>query len=200
MTRGRLLAAGAVLALAGCTALPTRPLAPEASLLAAQAAREQALAAQADWTLRGRLGVSDGQDGGSGSLEWRQRGEAFRFQLHAPVTGKTWVLAGGPGHVVLEGLRATPVEGSDAAALLQRELGWQVPVAELAAWVRGARAAGAARIRFNPDGLPAEIEQGGWTVSFPAWDASLQPPLPTRVFARRGDYRVRLAIHEWTLP
>jgi outer membrane lipoprotein LolB len=200
MTRRWLLAAGAALALVGCTTLPIRQRAPDASLLAAQVAREQALAAQADWTLRGRLGVSDGRDGGSGSLEWRQRGEAFRFQLHAPVTGKTWVLAGAPGHVVLEGLRAAPVEGPDAAALLQRELGWRVPVAELGAWVRGARAAGEARIRFNADGLPAEIEQAGWTVSFPAWDASQKPPLPTKVFARRGDYRVRLAIHEWTLP
>ncbi|HEX7769085.1 MAG TPA: lipoprotein insertase outer membrane protein LolB, partial [Dokdonella sp.] len=160
--------------------------------------REQALSAVAGWRLRGRLGVSDGRDGGSGTLEWTQRGDAFRFSVHAPVTGKTWVLSGTPSHAVLSGLRAQAIEGDDARALLERELGWQVPLASLVPWVRGMRAPGQARIEFRPDGLPAAIVQDGWRVEFLDYDSDRDPPLPLRLHASKGERKVRLAIREWS--
>jgi outer membrane lipoprotein LolB len=195
-TAPRLLAGAFALAalLAGCAAPRVKP---DAALLERQSARERLLAAQPDWQLTGRLGVSNGHDGGSGSLEWRQNGAAFRFAVHAPVTGKTWVLAGDDHHAVLEGLREAPIEDGDAAELLLRELGWHVPVAGLTEWVRGARTAGEARIEFRGDGLPAMIEQDGWTIEYPDYDTAHSPPLPSKIFARRGDYRVRLSVSRW---
>jgi outer membrane lipoprotein LolB len=182
------------LVLAACAAPRVKP---DSELLARQSERERVLASQPNWQLVGRLGVSNAKDAGSGSLQWRQDGNAFRFSMHAPVTGKTWVLAGDAHHVVLEGLRDQPVEGTDAAALLERELGWHVPVAELTEWVRAARASGDAQIEFRSDGLPAVIEQGGWKIEYPDYDETHQPPLPRKVFASRGDYRVRLSVSQW---
>lgn len=183
------------LALAACATAPR--VKTDDAMLARQAERERVLAAQPKWQLAGRLGVSNAKDAGSGSLEWKQDGDAFRFSVHAPVTGKTWVLAGDAHRVVLEGLREAPVEGDDAAALLDRELGWHVPVAQLTDWVRAARAKGDAKIEFRDDGLPAVIQQDGWKIEYPDYDASRQPPLPRKVFASRGDYRVRLSVSEW---
>lgn len=191
--------AALALVLAACAAPRVKPLAADAALLAGQLARERALAARADWQLLGRLGISDGQDSGSGTLDWTQQGPRFRFSVHAPVTGKTWVLVGDAAHARLEGLREHAVEGNDAAALLQRELGWQVPLAELVDWVRGMRAPGPARIEFRSDGLPASLQQAGWTVEYPAYDESRDPPLPSKVFASKGHFKVRLAIRQWTL-
>lgn len=195
----RLLFAAGVLLLAACAGPRVRPgVAPDAQQLRRQAVREQALSAVPAWSLRGRLGVSDGRDGGSGTLAWTQRGDAFRFSVHAPVTGKTWTLSGTPSHAVLTGLRAQAIEGDDARALLERELGWQVPVAGLVDWVRGMRAPGVAGIEFRPDGLPAAIIQDGWRVEFLDYDSS-EPPLPRRVFASSGERKVRLAIREWSI-
>ena len=160
----RAAAVAAALLLGACAGQPRKPPPPDASALAQQAARESMLVARHDWTLRGRLGVVDGRDSGSGSLEWNQNGAAFRFSVHAPVTGKTWVLSGDAQHARLEGLREQPLEDADAAALLQRELGWRVPITELIDWVRGLRARGEAHMTFRADGLPAEIDQAGWKV------------------------------------
>lgn len=182
------------LLLAGCAAPRVKP---DADLLARQAQRERLIAAQPSWQLEGRLGVSDGRDGGSGSLQWRQDGDRYRFSVHAPVTGKTWVLSGDAAHAKLEGLRPQPVGGDDAQTLLERELGWHVPVADLTSWVRGSRAKSEARIEFRNDGLPAVIEQDGWKVEYLDYDTARQPPLPSRIFASRGDYRVRLAVKHW---
>lgn len=196
----RCAAVGAtLLALAGCAGPRVKPLPADAARLAQQAVRESALAARNIWTVRGRLGVSDGHDSGSGSLEWTEEGAAYRFSLHAPVTGKTWVLTGNADHATLSGLRDQPVQGPDAAQLLERELGWHVPVARLSWWARGMRAPGAARITFGSDGLPATIEQAGWKIDYLDYDHRSSPPLPSKVFASSGNYKVRLAVHAWTM-
>lgn len=194
---GRVLVAALVVMLAACAA---PRLKPDAARLAVQGEREGVLAERDQWTIEGRLGVSDGRDGGSGSLRWVQDGADFRLTVHAPVTGKTWVLHGDDRHAVLEGLRAEAVESPDAAALLARELGWQVPVAQLGYWIRGMRAPGPATLVFREDGLPAQIDQAGWTVEYRDYDETVDPPLPQRIFARNGERDVRVSIRTWTLP
>ena len=73
----------------------------------------------------------------------------------------------------------------------------RVPVAQLVYWARGARAKGDAQVRFRADGLPAEIDQDGWKVEYVDYGPG-EPPLPSKVFASKGDYKVRLSIREWT--
>jgi outer membrane lipoprotein LolB len=63
--------------------------------------------------------------------------------------------------------------------------------------VRGARAGGEAKVEFREDGLPATIVQDGWKIEYPDYDTARTPPLPRKVFASRGEYRVRLAVSEW---
>ena len=62
----RILALALPLLLAACA--PAVRIKGDASLFAAQQAREQALAHADHWVLQGRLGVSNGKDGGSGSF------------------------------------------------------------------------------------------------------------------------------------
>ncbi len=201
MTIGRVVGATAfaisVLVLTACA--PQR-LRPDAAGLDAQDRREALLAPMSDWQLVGRLGVSDGRDSGSGSLTWSQQGDAYQFELHAPVTGKTWLLTGDASRAELQGLRETTVVGDDAASLLRRELGWRVPVAELAWWARGMRAPGKAELSLRADGLPARIVQAGWQVDFLDYDETQRPPLPRKLFAENGNYKVRLAIQRWQQP
>lgn len=169
-------------------------------LMAAQEQREQKLSAMADWSLKGRLALSGPGDSGSGSLDWQQNGVDYRFTMHAPVTGKTWTLIGNGQSAELTGLQSQPVRAQDATTLLERELGWKVPVIELSYWVRGQRAPGPADITFRSDGLPAEFRQQGWLIEYREYDETREPALPRRIFASNGEYKVRLAIQRWDLP
>lgn len=201
LARARWLLLGAALvAMAGCA--PVR-IKGDSDMLAAQAQREDLLAGQDHWTLRAHLGVTNGHDGGSGTLTWERDGDHFTFTVRAPITGRSFRLSGGPDGAVLEGLDQGPVRGADAQALLGRVLGWRIPVAPLHDWVRGMRAhAGAApaKLRFGDDGLPSLLEQDGWTVEYRDWYSDRHPALPRKVYATHGDYRVRLSIRSWTVP
>ena len=154
------------------------------------------------WCLRARLGVSDGQHGGSGSLIWTQRGErsdimfrgpvfsSLHFHLHVDTAG-AW----------LSGLSGGTMHASNARALMRRALGWVLPLHDLQAWVFGLSAPkGRAVLHVGADGLPSQLQQHGWTIRYRAWNRVINPPLPQRIFVDKPPYKVRLSVQSWQFP
>jgi len=208
------MAAALAALLAACAAPPARPdLTPAQKAAAedAQTVREQALRADGEWSLAGRIAVSNQGKGGSGRIEWHQDGARYLVSLSAPVTRQSWRLSGDRDHALLEGLDGGPRSGSDARLLLLQATGWDIPVAALAEWVRGARAQalGPARLEYGAGGLPWRIEQGGWRIEYvwPEPDPGAEPlagaatpALPSRLEATRGEATVKLIVDEWNAP
>lgn len=198
------VAAIAAWALSACVSQPVRAPAPADP---AQAQREEAQRrVLEDWSLSGRVAVSNGrQGGGSGRIDWKQRGDRYEISLAAPVTRQSWRLAGDARHARLEGVEGGPREGDDAEALLRGATGWDIPVRALVDWVRGVPAPesdfGAAGVAAGADNLPASIEQAGWRIDYRDWYAAGagQPALPKRMDAQRGEARVRLVLDDWLL-
>lgn len=195
-------ALAAALLLGGCVSAPVRaPVAVDPAAAAEADARRAALQA---WALAGRVAVSGGRQGGSGRLDWTQRGDRYDLVLSAPVTRQGWRLVGDAGLARLEGVEGGPREGPDAGALLRQATGWDIPVRALVDWVRGVPAPesvhGPARVVHASGDLPARLEQAGWAIEYRDWfeaDAGL-PALPRRIEATRGDARVRLVVDGWT--
>jgi outer membrane lipoprotein LolB len=184
--------------LAACAPVTTKQNAATPAALASQAAREADLAAQTHWTLVAQFGVSNGRDGGSGELEWRQDGASYAFSVRAP-NGRVVRLNGDAGHAVLEGVDDKPLVDSDAERLLRERVGWDVPLVALRDWVRGVRAPGApSELTFGAADLPATMQQDGWQIEYRDWFTDRSPPLPKRVFATSGKNRVKLAIESWS--
>ena len=183
--------------LAGCARAPLRG--PDAELLAAQSGRESALAQIEHWRLTGRLAVSGQGEGGSGRIDWEQRGEAYTIELSAPVSRQSWRLSGDASGARLEGHGQGPIEDRDPEALLHRAAGWSMPLEQLRAWVRGARTRGQADIAFGAEGLPALLQQADWRIEYRNWGEVDGLPLPLRVFAESGERRVRLVVDRWEL-
>lgn len=195
----RILAAALPLLLAACVPTPAVRVKGDAALLMEQESRERALGGADHWVLQGKLGVSDGKDGGSGTLRWTQDGDRYEFTVRSPVVGKSFRLSGGPEGALLEGLDGGPLHGPDAESLMLRALGWDVPLRDLRAWVLGLRAdGGPAELSFGADRLPSLLQQDGWNVDYREWDAARQPPVPKKVFAEKPPYRVRLSVDSWT--
>ena len=157
-----------------------------------------------EWAMTGRVAVSNGKDGGSGRLEWSQSNGKARIGLSAPVTRQGWVLELDADGATLQGVPDGPVHGADAAALLRDRTGWDIPVAGLGCWVRGAWASettfGEPKVGYDADGSVQRIEQGGWVIDYADWrlDPASGVELPARVTASRGESRVRLVVDRWS--
>jgi outer membrane lipoprotein LolB len=190
--------ATAAAAIAGCA--PGARLSREAGQVPPTTDRAARLGELPRWSLAGRIAVSDGRDGGSGRLEWTQDGRHFDIAVRAPVAGGSWRLSGDGSLAQLDGVGPEPLRDVDAAALLARELGWHLPMAQVADWVRALPADAAdARIDDGPDGLPATLREAGWTVEYRAWTEADGLPMPRRLVARRPPFEVRIAIERWSL-
>lgn len=194
------------LLLASCATQSARPVPPAdaGSIDLArqkQFERESVLRKQADWSLAGRVAISNGGKGGSGRIDWQQQGDAYTVSLSAPVTRQSWRLSGGSRGARLEGVEGGPREGADAGQLLRETTGWEIPVVALGDWVRGVSAQGLpqAAMRFDAAGRLIHMEQGGWAIDY-RWPetASTTPALPQRVDAVKGEAKVKLIVDEWT--
>ncbi|HIE5928304.1 TPA: lipoprotein insertase outer membrane protein LolB, partial [Stenotrophomonas maltophilia] len=176
-----LLLATAALALTACTSVGTQktpaPAVVEvvsAEAAQAEAARVAALQAQPDWTFQGRVAVSKGKDGGSGRIDWKQEGRRYVVELSAPVTRQSWKLTGDTHSEAgrLEGLAGGPRDGEDAQQLLLEATGWDIPVNQLPAWIRGlvaGDAAGPEKVERDGEGRPRRMQQMGWQVQYLDW-------------------------------
>ncbi len=189
-----------VIGLSACAPLPVRP--GTALQRAAQVRRAQVLDKIQSWSLSGRIGISNGHQGGSGGFTWVNHPGGFRFVMRAPITGRSFSLDVVRGKMAcLLGLHPQPVCGPDAEALLNDTLGWRVPIAELRAWVMGLAAVGSpAKLGFTPNGRLASLHQDGWQVGYSDWDANTQAvPMPRRIVASKLPFSIRVYVEQWHL-
>lgn len=196
----RPIAIAAALLFSACTTQPVRqPLpaivgTPEAH----QAARAAKLAASPDWSMSGRIAVSNGQQGGSGRIEWKQEGARYAATLSAPVTRQGWRVDGGPDGATIEGMAGGPRTGPDAAALVFEATHWRVPVDALGDWLLGLPRSGDS-VHFGGDGRVDRIDGEGWVVAYSDWRSAGGVELPGRIEAVQDAAKVRLVVDDWTL-
>lgn len=193
----------ATLLLSACASQPVRTPVPVDPQQARDAAAHRA--ALVDWQLAGRVAISGARQGGSGRIDWTQRGDRYDITLSAPVTRQGWRLSGDTASARLEGIEGGPRESTDVEDLLRAATGWEIPVRALVDWTRGVAAPeagyGPAQVSHGAGELPALIVQAGWRIQYRDWYEAGpgQPALPRRIEATREDARVRLVVDGWTV-
>jgi outer membrane lipoprotein LolB len=175
--------------------------------------------AEGGFVSRGKLGVVAGEESFSARYLWQQDGAAFVIDLWGPLGQGRVQLAGDGTLLELREGDGTVVDRGPPAAVMQRHLGWSLPLSVLPQWVRGNPAPGrrVSGREFDDAGRLAAFRQLGWTVeleryrpvtepasaSAPAADGAagqaVTVSLPHRITARQGDYRVRLAVSTWQI-
>ena len=98
-----------------------------------------------------------------------------------------------------------PQTAKTAEELIRKNTGWNIPVTQLAFWVRGLPDPNTKVIHFTPNaqGLIGELEQLGWKVSYGDYLNASTPttsiPMPGRIIAEYKDVRLTLVVREWSL-
>lgn len=192
-----------VLALCACEAIPTQP--PQTiDTEQSWRARQQALSALSAWGLSGRIAIQTPTEGWHASMTWEQQGEAYAIQLSSPLGQGALQLNGDPSHVILR-----TSEGEDSAqdpeALLERQLGWRLPVSGLRYWVLGLPDPNMPLELKELDGLGrlTRIRQSGWDIEFRRYAEGGRADLPDKLFlnnlSAEPHLEVRIAVERWEL-
>jgi len=196
-----------------------RPLAPLALavLLAACAAAPKVETGQAEreplyqqrlarlesadaWAIEGRLAVSDEQDGGSGSFQWRRDASGSRMDFHGALGRGAWRLQADAQGAELAFADGTTFHGASIETLVHEQVGWPVPVETLGWWVRGLAAPGEVQQRtLDAEGRLSALWQDGWDIEYSRYGDVGDVAMPFRMTARQADRTVKIVVRKWRL-
>ena len=187
------------LLLQSCATAPGEP-GNEAGRLQRYEARADELSSRTDWSLKGRLAVSNAEDGGSGNLHWQEDSRRTRMSFHGALGRGAWRLEVNDQGAELELADGTRYRADEVQSLVREQIGWEVPIAALAWWVRGLEApADVESRRLGDDGTLEYLDQLGWQIEFSHYRNVGSTSLPLRLTARQADRTVKLVVRNWSL-
>lgn len=186
--------------LAGCAGMAPKHYGPPD--MAAWRQRLARLSAVDDWRLDGRVAVSNGRQGGSGSLRWTEHAPYLEMRFSGPFGIGGFRLYGTPDNLVIETGKGKTYYTSDPGRTLAERLGWPVPIASMRYWVLGIPdpEGGVTDKRIDQHGLPRHMAQYGWSIDYAHYTNAGGYRLPARLEARRGPVHIKLVINDWKVP
>lgn len=189
----------AAVVFSGCAPVRTRTVENPAFAQAYQLRFAQ-LRALDHWALDGRLAISDGQEGGSGSLSWLNEEDMTHMSFRGALGKGAWQLQTEAAGARLQMANGAVHYAPSVAELVLKEVGWKVPVEALTWWIKGLAQPGDWETRvLDENGRLKRLRQFGWDVDFANYAESNGYWLPARLSARHGEYSVKMAVRKWRL-
>lgn len=152
-----------------------------------------------DFSLSGRISVTDGKENASGLIDWTHRSKHDQLAFSSPLGQLLARLEAGPEGAVLRTAKGETYQAASAEALLPQLFGIELPLARLPGWLQAAPASDASIRERDPQGRPTVVIDQGWRIEYPAYQHEGPDALPGTLRFSRGDTQLRLAIDHWTL-
>lgn len=150
-----------------------------------------------EFELAGRIAVTYRDEATTGNIAWRHGARSDELLLTSPLGQGMARIARAGDVVTLTTHDGREMRAADAESLTEQALGFRLPLAGLAAWVRGRAASKPApepsRERRDAAGRLAELEQSGWKIRY----LEYADALPSRLTLTYPGVELRLAISEW---
>jgi len=173
---------------------------PASSLVMTAAERQQRLMDLQNWTLSGAISLTQNKKTILSHLVWQQRGLAYQQLLSGPMNLGGVRIIGRPGTVQLWRSAQQVVSASDPESLMQRELGWHLPISNLYYWVRGLAVPHIpAIIERDQTNRTVLLKQQGWIIRYPQYRQFVGLDLPTEILLQGQELQAKMVIKHWRI-
>ena len=183
--------------LTGCGAPPERI--PSERETATWRAHSRALSRFQTWTMVGTLIVRAAGRASRVTVRWRQAYSSYRLRFTGLLGAGILELEGAETTVEARFADGRRMQAESAEALLERELGWSVPLHGLRYWIVGAPSPGEAAtiIELDGEGRLARLKQSGWTVIYEKYGDLDDLSLPERIRFSSEAVGATVVIRRW---
>jgi outer membrane lipoprotein LolB len=194
------LAALLPLLLCGCATAPKLSGAGVANIATEWSARRAALLSLKQFEFNSRIAIANGEEGSSGSFDWQQSGTHTSAQLAGPL-GIGGVQIDADGDVLLvTASNGISLQGNAARLVMQRALGFELPLVSFGYWLRGCDdPATAAERTLDGEQRLAVLSQDGWQINYESYQQVGVYALPQRLNMSRDQLRLKFNIQSWSL-
>ena len=162
----------------------------------------QTIAKLSRWRAEGRIAVSYQGEGGNANFIWEQYGDNYTLKLIAPFGAGTSELKGSRSRVLFKDEEGHTHVGKTPEALMEKVMGWHVPISGLQYWARGIPTPQTAfgKLEITKDqGTLLKLQQNGWEIDYDRYINDNAPPLPSKIRLASRDVSVKLIIKHWKL-
>ncbi|MBF7730598.1 lipoprotein insertase outer membrane protein LolB [Pseudomonas sp. N040] len=193
-----LLLASTFLLLGGCAGLTSQESIRGQGDPAAWEAHKQQVQHIDGWQINGKIGIRAPRDSGSATLFWLQRQDYFDIRLAGPLAVGSARLSGRSNDVVLDLSAEGRFHSNSAEDLLEKGLGWRLPVSQLFWWVRGLPGPDSqSEVTLDRDSRLNQLQQDGWQIQYLSYIEQDGYTLPERIKLKGHDLQVTLVIKDW---
>jgi len=147
-----------------------------------------------EFELSGRIAVRFRDESSTGNFAWRHGAADDEVLITTPMGQGVARIVRSGDEVTLTDAKGEEHRAADAESLTEQVLGFRLPLAGLADWVRGRTGPGA-KARKDGNGRLAELEQSGWKIEYLDWQEDGR--LPTRMRLQYPGLELRIAISQW---
>ncbi len=163
--------------------------------------RNQNLSNLQDFEAKGKIGFTDGKQGGHARLIWQQHPQSYQIRLYGPLGSGAVQIEGKGNQVWLTKTDGKVIIASTPEALVRQELGWIIPVSGLRYWLRGLAAPGAApdKILLDDSNRFWQIDQQGWNIQYQAYKSVDGHDVPYKLLLKNGAIRLKFVFDRWRL-
>lgn len=192
---------GLVLALGlqGCAQTPINTRQPTQK---ANAAHLLKIAQIQHYTLNGRIGLQTTGQGFSGRLKWQHTRNNDDISLFSPFGGQVAQISKTDLAVTLTDDKGRSVSATNIQTLMNKQLGWHIPVDALEDWALGrptAKSSSAIASQWDAQGRLQSFEQDGWAVKYKSYMQTNGYDLPSKLTLRKEDLYLKLLIETWDI-
>jgi outer membrane lipoprotein LolB len=158
---------------------------------------QQQLATLHHWQLEGKIAVRHANTSDSAAVRWQQNDEHFDIFLSGPLGAGATRLTGTPRQLSIQNSREEKTSTADPEQLIEKHLGWTLPLEKLPLWIIGY--SDNSKAVFNSDHTLASFEQNGWQVDYIRYQTVNQWLLPEKIILKHEDMQVTIFIKRWEL-
>ncbi|HSW94218.1 MAG TPA: lipoprotein insertase outer membrane protein LolB [Gammaproteobacteria bacterium] len=184
--------------LSGCASLShEKPAAPEPSPVSS-ANRVDVLSNIQHWDLKGLIAIRNARDAWSATWQWHQNKRNYTIGLQGPLGSGSMELTGTPGSVVLETGDGKKFTSTSPENLLEKQLGWRLPVSNLYYWIRGLPVPNVPTEKtLDAKGRLSVLAQQGWRIEYSRYLSVMGVDLPGNMILNNAALNVKLVIKQW---
>lgn len=190
-----------LLALTSCSTITTHnqpiPAAPEKTISWDDRAR--VLCDIKTWHLKGLIAVHAKNDAWSADWQWQQRQRDYTISLIGPLGSNAVQLAGTPSVVTLATSDGKTFTSPNPETLLEKRLGWRLPVSNLFYWIRGLPVPTLpARKQFDAANRLTILVQQDWRIEYLRYTTVHHVDLPDKMVLTNPKLSAKIIINQWS--
>ncbi len=182
--------------LSACAAIPARQAPMNHHIN--WTARQKQLQKIQTWYIQGAIGIKTPQKSFSASLNWQQHRSHYLINLFGPLGIGAVAIRGQKGYVRLKTTKHQVFTAKSPEQLLQKQLGWHLPISDLHYWIRGLPVPNSASKKyFDVYHHLIRLEQAHWKIQYLGYTAVNKVDLPNKIFLTAPQLSLRIVISQW---